>query len=104
MASRFNLGELRNFCIELGVNFHEMKGDTKIEKAASILEFLEKQTDVTIEILHSLIEDATEGQPNDDEMKTAPSSAKETISIDAVIFKGGGVKGLAFAGAMIELQ
>jgi len=104
MASRFTFGGLRNFCIELGVYFHEMKGETNLEKAASILEFLEKKTDVTIEILDSLIEDATEGRANDDEEKTDLNSAESLISIDAVILKGGGVKGLAFAGALIELQ
>lgn len=34
----------------------------------------------------------------------APKGAKEPVLIDALIMKGGGVKGLAFAGAIRELQ
>jgi hypothetical protein len=57
LATKFSLGELRSFCIGLKVDYDEIKGETKSEKASSILEYVERKKLLTVEDLDALIED-----------------------------------------------
>lgn len=56
MAENFTLGDLRIFCISLTVDFDEIRGETKTEKAAGILEFVERKGLLSVEELESLID------------------------------------------------
>jgi hypothetical protein len=57
IVRRFNLGELRIFCISLKLDFDDIRGETKTEKAAGILEYVERKGLLTVEELEQLIEE-----------------------------------------------
>lgn len=56
MASKFNIDDLRVFCIQLGVDFDELIGNTKTAKAASLLEVVERKKLLALEDLGVLLD------------------------------------------------
>ena len=55
-ADRFTMGDLRSFCTSLKVDFDEIRGETKTEKVAGLIDVVERQKILTIEDLESLID------------------------------------------------
>ncbi|MBK7920014.1 MAG: hypothetical protein IPJ94_27910 [Chloroflexi bacterium] len=42
IIERFNEGELRTICFDLGIDFDDLRGDAKSDKARELLEHLER--------------------------------------------------------------
>lgn len=57
MAAKFSLGELRNFCIALEVDFDELRGETKTDKAASLLDYVCRKGLLGIDEFAALIDE-----------------------------------------------
>ena len=57
MTAKFTLGELRNFCIVLDIDFDELRGETKSEKAASLLEYICRKDTIDLDDFASLIDE-----------------------------------------------
>ena len=56
MIDKYNtMGKLKRFCTELAIDFDDISGDTKADKAVSIINFIEKERNGTIEDLEAII-------------------------------------------------
>jgi adenosylhomocysteine nucleosidase len=56
IANKFTIGELRTFCIALRIDFDEIDGTTKSEKAASLLSYVERKNLMTPAELAAFVE------------------------------------------------
>lgn len=55
LAKRGSIDEIRGLCVALGIDFDELRGDTKTGKAASLLEHIERKGIFSLDDLESIV-------------------------------------------------
>ena len=79
LTSKFNQSELKNLCFDLGIDYDDLPGETKSDKARELIEYLDNRDQISrlIEVLKSRRPDISW----DSIMKEAEESPPEAVKL-----------------------